>query len=133
MTEFVGQILYKQLFVRRKPRLVDKTPIALVQSKRLLGRDRARDITIPQERLQLRKLSGDNHGRRVCVHSVLNIVQKRLRIKGVTHLGGEAYPGNASENSTALPCPGVTISPSHMMRRPRMTVPTGQPVTSLPS
>ena len=133
MTEFVGQILYKQLFALRKARLVDETPIALVQSKRLLRRDRARDITVPQERLQLRKLSGDNHGRRVCVHRVLHIVQKRLRIKGVKHLEGEAYPGSASENSTALPWAGVTISPSHMIRRPRMTVPTGHPVTSLPS
>jgi hypothetical protein len=133
MTEFVGQILYKQLFAHRKSRLVDKTLIALVQGKRCLGRDRARGITVPQERLQLRKLSGNNHARRICIHSLLNIVQKRLRIKRCEHPEGEAYTGSASENSTALPWPGVTISPSHMTRWPRITVPSGQPVTSLPS
>ncbi len=89
MTEFVGQILYKQLFARRKSPLVDKTPIALIQGKRLFGRDWARGIAVPQERLQLRKLSGDNHGRCICLHSAPNIVQKRLRIKGVKHLEGE--------------------------------------------
>ncbi|TIU66126.1 MAG: hypothetical protein E5W25_18850, partial [Mesorhizobium sp.] len=34
-----------------------------------------------------------------------------------------SYLASASENSTALPCPGVTISPSHMTRLPRTMVP----------
>ena len=33
----------------------------------------------------------------------------------------------------ASPPEGPTISPSHITRRPRMIVPTGQPVTRLPS
>ena len=37
-----------------------------------------------------------------------------------------------SANSTASPCPDVTISPSHITRLPRTIVPTGQPVTVRP-
>ena len=40
---------------------------------------------------------------------------------------------SASENSTGSPSAASTISPSHMTRRPRTIVPTGQPVTCLPS
>ena len=40
---------------------------------------------------------------------------------------------SVSTNRTARPVDGATSSPSHMTRRPRTTVPTGQPVTVLPS
>jgi hypothetical protein len=36
-------------------------------------------------------------------------------------------------NRTGWPCAGVTSSPSHMTRWPRIMVPTGQPCTSIPS
>ncbi|MBN9221172.1 MAG: hypothetical protein J0I79_24760 [Mesorhizobium sp.] len=61
MAEFIGQVSYEQLFALRKPRLIDKTPIALVQGKRLFRRNRAHGITIPQQRLQLRELGRNNH------------------------------------------------------------------------
>jgi hypothetical protein len=50
-----------------------------------------------------------------------------------TNGGRKVYFTTASENSTALPCDGVVISASHMTRMPRTMVPTGQPVTFLPS
>src|SRR5690606_2871692 len=56
-----------------------------------------------------------------------------LRYRRPLWKGGSSYFGSASENSTARPCAGVTISPSHITRLPRITVPTGQPVTCLPS
>ncbi len=37
------------------------------------------------------------------------------------------------QNLSASPVEGVVNSPSHMTRRPRTKVPTGQPVTVLPS
>jgi hypothetical protein len=37
------------------------------------------------------------------------------------------------ENLTASPPDGAVSSPSHITRRPRTKVPTGQPVTVLPS
>ena len=37
------------------------------------------------------------------------------------------------QNRTASPVDGAVSSPSHITRRPRTIVPTGQPVTVLPS
>ena len=39
---------------------------------------------------------------------------------------------DAHANLTGAPPPSASSSPSHMTRAPRMTVPTGQPVTVLP-
>jgi hypothetical protein len=41
--------------------------------------------------------------------------------------------GSPHQNRTASPVEGVVTSPSHITRRPRTIVPTGQPVTVLPS
>ena len=41
--------------------------------------------------------------------------------------------GSASKNRTASPPDAPTSCPSHITRRPRTIVPTGQPVTDLPS
>ena len=42
-------------------------------------------------------------------------------------------PLSSHENRTASPPDGLTSSPSHITRRPRTKVPTGQPVTVFPS
>lgn len=61
-----------------------------------------------------------------------------LNIVAIARVGARAQAFRAanhkdSENSTALPCPGVATSPSHITRFPRTIVPTGQPVTFTPS
>ena len=40
---------------------------------------------------------------------------------------------NSHQNRTASPVAGAVSSPSHITRRPRTIVPTGQPVTAFPS
>src|SRR3954451_8814816 len=47
--------------------------------------------------------------------------------------GPWAYRFNVARNSTASPRAGVVSSPSHITREPRTIVPTGQPVTGMPS
>src|SRR5437879_2613860 len=46
---------------------------------------------------------------------------------------GRPYAFSVSRNRTGSPCEAVTSSPCHITRRPRMKVPTGQPVTRTPS
>src|SRR3954453_21411431 len=45
----------------------------------------------------------------------------------------QSYRLNVSRNSTDSPRPRVVSSPSHITRDPRTMVPTGQPVTRVPS
>jgi hypothetical protein len=42
------------------------------------------------------------------------------------------FEPSVSRNRTGSPCSGVARLPSHITRRPRITVPTGQPVTVWP-
>ena len=44
-----------------------------------------------------------------------------------------AYVFSVSRNRTGSPVDGVVNSPCHITRRPRTKVPTGQPVTRMPS
>jgi hypothetical protein len=47
--------------------------------------------------------------------------------------GGVRHAFSVSKNRTGSPVEGVSNSPCHITRRPRTKVPTGQPVTSMPS
>jgi predicted RNase H-like HicB family nuclease len=53
--------------------------------------------------------------------------------RGILPSWRSAGEENAHQNLTGSPIEGAVNSPSHITRRPRTKVPTGQPVTVLPS
>ena len=74
MSELVREFFHKQLLTRRKALLIDKAPVALLKREGFFGGNRARDIAVPGERLELRKFRR-NDRRNIRGHSASKIMQ----------------------------------------------------------